>query len=98
MRLFHLFGSEELSRLGRAVGSLAPDAYVALNPADASAAGLKGGDAIRVTPDGMRGYQVPLRLLPELPAGVAAVPVGFTAFDGAGLPLWGTLTAEGPHA
>ncbi|HEY7837080.1 MAG TPA: NADH-quinone oxidoreductase subunit NuoG [Terriglobales bacterium] len=98
IRLYHLFGSEVLSGLGRAVGSLAPDAYVALNPADAERAGLKEGDAVRVEPDGRRGYQVPLRLLPELPVGVAGVPAGFTAFDGAGLPHWGTVTAEAPHA
>ena len=80
-----------LSRLGRAVGRLAPDAYVAMNPADAAGAGLEAGAAVVVELDGHGRYQVPLRLLPELPLGVAGVPAGFTAFDGAGLPAWGGI-------
>src|ERR1700722_17297548 len=33
--IFHIFGSEELSRVARAISQLVPRPYVALNPADA---------------------------------------------------------------
>ncbi|MGH9416242.1 MAG: molybdopterin-dependent oxidoreductase, partial [Terriglobales bacterium] len=91
-RQFHLFGSEELSREGRALASLAPAAYVALSPGDAAAHGWLAGQPLAIQL-GARFYQVPLRLLEGLPPGVAALPAGFAAFDGVELPAWCAITA-----
>ena len=90
VRLFHLFGSEELSQLGRAIAQLAPAPYVALNPSDAAQAGWPAGAQLTLEL-GTRPYLLPLRLLPGLAAGVAGVPAGVPAFDGAALPAWVNL-------
>src|SRR6185312_3347073 len=92
VRLFHLFGSEELSRQAEALAQLAPGAYVAVNAGAAAAAGWRAGQPMRLRM-GERELEVPLRLDGSLPAGVAGVPAGFSALDGAGLPQWCGLTA-----
>ncbi|MGH9481507.1 MAG: molybdopterin-dependent oxidoreductase, partial [Terriglobales bacterium] len=94
LRLHHLFGSEELSQLGEAIAELAPTAYVALSPAAAAEAGWTAGEMLEIQVNGSA-WQAPLRLVPELPAGAAAVPAGVAAFDGAALPAWCRLTAAG---
>ena len=47
--LFHLFGSEELSRHSPGIAELSPRAYVALNPADAALVGAEEGEPITVS-------------------------------------------------
>ncbi|TAN23103.1 MAG: NADH-quinone oxidoreductase subunit NuoG [Acidobacteria bacterium] len=87
LRSHHLFGSDELSRLGKAIAELSPAAYVGVSAEAATAAGWRDGQPMRIELDS-RAYQVPLRIVPGLAASLATVPAGFTAFDGAALPAW----------
>ncbi|MGH9488256.1 MAG: NADH-quinone oxidoreductase subunit NuoG [Terriglobales bacterium] len=87
VRQQHLFGSDELSRLGRAIAELSPAAYVGVSAAAATAAGWHQGQPMRLELD-RRAFQVPLRLIPGLADGLALLPAGFAAFDGAALPAW----------
>jgi NADH-quinone oxidoreductase subunit G len=76
--IYHVFGSEELSRHAPAVSQLAPEPYVALNPADASQFGQEAE---------CLGRRVPVKLAPDLPVGIAGVPAGIPPFLGFDLPL-----------
>ena len=75
--VYHIFGSEELSRLSPAVAQLAPEPYVALNPEDASAI---GPNAV------VFGHRVPVKPDPSLVRGVAGAPYGIPPFAGIELP------------
>jgi NADH-quinone oxidoreductase subunit G len=79
--LYHIFGSEELSRLAPALASLAPAAYLALNPEDARAI----GERAELELDGTRRV-LPVREAPDLPPGLAGVPAGFPETAGLALP------------
>jgi NADH-quinone oxidoreductase subunit G len=74
----HIFGSEELSRWAPGVAQLSPSPYVALNRDGASAF---GGEVECL------GHRVPVKLVPELPNGVAGVPAGVPPFIGFDFPL-----------
>src|SRR5579875_396372 len=74
---YHVFGSEELSRHAPGIRELSPQPYIALNAADAA---QFGGEAECL------GQRVPVKVAPELPAGVAAVPAGIPPFLGFDLP------------
>src|SRR6185437_4096432 len=88
--LHHVFGSDELSHAAPAVAELAPAPYVALNAQEANSLGVRDGDAIDVTLDGTV-RQLPLRIAPGLPAGVAGVPVGLAGMPAMTLPAWSRL-------
>ena len=81
--LFHIFGSEELSRSAPAIAQLAPHPYVALNPRDA----MKFGDEAELL-----GQRLPLTKVAELPQGVAGVPAGMPPFAGLELPMWSRIS------
>jgi NADH-quinone oxidoreductase subunit G len=81
--LFHIFGSEELSRSAPAVAKLFPDPYVALSPDDAS----KFGSEVSVM-----GRNLPVRVTPGLPKGVAGLPSGLPALEGLELPQWSEIS------
>jgi NADH-quinone oxidoreductase subunit G len=72
--LHHIFGSEELSRLAPAIAERSPQAYLALNVVEA--AKRKLSDEVVFTL-GMTNYRLPLRIMPELPDGVAGFSSGF---------------------
>ncbi|HEY7393144.1 MAG TPA: NADH-quinone oxidoreductase subunit NuoG [Bryobacteraceae bacterium] len=76
--IFHVFGSEELSCHAPGVAELAPQPYVALNPADAA----QFGQQVECL-----GQRVPVKLAPDLPVGTAGVPAGIPPFCGLDLPL-----------
>ena len=77
--LFHIFGSEELTRFAPAVAQLFPAPYVALNPEDAHEFGTEAE---------VFGRRLPLQAAAGLPRGVAGLPVGLTGFEGIELPAW----------
>lgn len=77
--LFHIFGSEELTRSAPAVAELFPDPYVALNPDDAAQFGAEVA---------LMGHRVPVRVTPGLPRGVAGLPSGVPPLEGLELPVW----------
>jgi NADH-quinone oxidoreductase subunit G len=73
-----IFGSEELSRHAPGIAELSPQPYVALNAQDAAAFG---------TEVECLGARLPVKVAPELPAGVAGVPAGVPPFAGLELPV-----------
>jgi NADH-quinone oxidoreductase subunit G len=72
--MHHIFGSEELSRLAPAIAERIPSPYLALNAAEAAKHALDGEIAFTL---GTTGYRLPLRIVPELPDGVAGFSAGF---------------------
>ena len=81
--LFHIFGSEELSRFAPAVAQLFPAPYVALNPEDAREFGAEAE---------VFGRHLPLKAVATLPRGVAGLPVGLTDLEGIELPAWSRIS------
>jgi NADH-quinone oxidoreductase subunit G len=80
--LAHIFGSEELSRLAPAVSELSPQPYIALNRSDAS----RFGEQVE-----WMGQRLPVKVIPELPDGIAGVPAGVPPFAGLELPARATF-------
>jgi len=81
--LFHIFGSEELTRLAPAVAQLFPEPYVALNPEDAQEFGAEAE---------LFGRHLPVKAVASLPRGVAGLPVGLTGLEGIELPAWSRIS------
>jgi len=80
--LFHIYGSEELSREAPAVAELGPQPYVALNPEDAA----QFGDEVE-----LMGQRFRVSRIAELPRGVAGIPAGVPPFAGLELPAWSKI-------
>jgi NADH-quinone oxidoreductase subunit G len=81
--LYHIFGSEELSRTAPGIAHLAPEPYVALNPEDA--AGL--GERVELF-----GARFPVTISAGMPRGLAGVPAGVPPFEGIELPVWSRIS------
>lgn len=84
--LYHIFGSDPLSMASPATASLAPEPYVALNREDAARLGVGEGQ-----PVSLAAYRLPVRIVPELPRGVAGVPFGLTPISSTA-PAWSAIT------
>ena len=82
--LYHIFGSEELSRSAPAIAELSPEPYVALNPEDASSFGKEVE---------LFGQRLPVKIATDLPKGLAGVPAGVAPFAGLDLPVWSRISA-----
>lgn len=82
----HIFGSEELSLRAPAVAELAPAPYLAVNAADAASlhVGEPGGE-VEIDLGGTK-HRLPLKIVPELPPGIAGIPANLTSARGAELP------------
>ncbi|HEU5401562.1 MAG TPA: NADH-quinone oxidoreductase subunit NuoG, partial [Terriglobales bacterium] len=84
----HIFGSEELSRHAPAIATLAFTPYLALNATDASELGANDETSqIEIELGGAK-HRLPVKILPDLPAGVAGVPNGLPAAFGEVFPAW----------
>lgn len=81
--LFHIFGTEELSRSAPAVAQLVSLPYVALNPDDASAFGAEVE---------LMGIRLPVKIVAGLPKGVAGLPSGLSPLAGLDLPIWSGIS------
>ncbi len=92
--LFHIFGSEELSRHAQSIAQLLPHPYLALNPVEASSIGVKGGEQIKVIIEDSQ-FEVEVMLRPDLPRGLAGLPVGVPPFEGIQLPIFCKLVSVG---
>jgi NADH-quinone oxidoreductase subunit G len=88
--LYHIFGSEELSAHSPAVSQLAPLPYVAMNEQDATKLKLRPEQRVMVTIDGSS-YDLTLKLHADLPAGVAALPVGIRPLQAINFPCWASI-------
>ncbi|MEO8592345.1 MAG: NADH-quinone oxidoreductase subunit NuoG [Candidatus Solibacter sp.] len=81
--LYHIFGSEELSRSAQAVAELSPEPYVALNPEEAARLGKEVE---------LFGHRLPVRIAADLPPGQVGVPAGVPPFAGLDLPTWSRIS------
>ncbi|HEY5213469.1 MAG TPA: NADH-quinone oxidoreductase subunit NuoG [Acidobacteriaceae bacterium] len=87
----HIFGSEELSLQSPPVAELAPTPYLALSAVDASALHMEGGTGeVEIELGGVK-QRLPLKVLPDLPAGIAGIPAGLTTARGEELPAWSRI-------
>ena len=77
--LHHIFSSEELSRYAPSVAELSMSACLALNHEDGTAI---GPEAL------LLGNRLPVRIMPQLPKGVAGILAGVPPFEGIELPAW----------
>jgi NADH-quinone oxidoreductase subunit G len=92
MPLYHTFGSEELSIHSPGVKQLSPSPYLAMNDGDATRLKLRSKELVAVTIRG-RSYQLPLRIRPDLPGGVAGIPAGVEPLQGIRLPAWSLIAS-----
>jgi NADH-quinone oxidoreductase subunit G len=92
--IFHIFGSEELSRRAQGIAQLLPRPYIALNQMAASLLGVKAGEHINVAVDGTQ-FELEVTLRTDLPRGVAGFPVGLSSLDGVVLPAFCKLAPTG---
>jgi NADH-quinone oxidoreductase subunit G len=88
--LYHIFGSEELSLLSPAIQEQAPTLYIALNANDAARLGVNDGEQVKLDLMGST-YSLPLKGRPEIPEGVAGLPVGMRELQFVDLPAWARL-------
>jgi NADH-quinone oxidoreductase subunit G len=79
--IHHIFGSEELSLLASGIAQQAPEPYIGLNDRDMAQLGLQAGGVVRFIRHDAT-YQLPVRLMPGLPHGIAGLPVGLPATQG----------------
>ncbi len=84
----HIFGSEELSAHASSIAELVTEPYLALNPADAAGFLAEGKPTVVEVAFGGLKQRVPLKVLAELPSGLAGIPAGLTALCGEELPAW----------
>jgi NADH-quinone oxidoreductase subunit G len=87
---FHIFGSEELSMAAPSVAELAPPPYLAVNPEDAAGLVLGKDGLVDVALSGAS-YYLPVKVAPEVPSGLAVVPVGLPGVSWDGQPVWRKL-------
>ncbi|MDQ5985116.1 MAG: NADH-quinone oxidoreductase subunit G [Syntrophus sp. SKADARSKE-3] len=91
--LYHVFGSEELSALAPGIAQLSPEPYLALHPDDAGTRNMQDSQVLRIVLNG-QDMDLPIRLDPSLPFGVAGMPAGLAGLSGIILPEWGTLLTD----
>ena len=92
--IFHIFGSEELSRHAQGIAQLLPRPYVALNPIEAALLGVKAREQIKVIADGAQ-FELEVMLRADLPRGVAGLPAGLPPLDSVLLPAFCKLSPIG---
>jgi NADH-quinone oxidoreductase subunit G len=92
--IFHIFGSEELSRHAQGIAQLMLRPYLALNPTDASLLGAKSGEQIKVSVDGLQ-FELEVMLRADLPRGSAGLPAGFPPLEGVMMPAFCKLALTG---
>ncbi len=94
--LHHIFGSEMLSALSPGIAELVPGPYVALHPADAAGCHAKPGEPVRLELKSAA-LELPVKIVPSLPQGLAGVPAGLPGMDRIELPDWCGVKAAPPQ-
>jgi NADH-quinone oxidoreductase subunit G len=88
--IFHIFGSEELSRHAQGISQLVARPYVAFHPVEASRHGLKAGEQVKVVVEGTK-LELAVVLRADMPRGVAGLSGGVSSIEGITLPGVGKL-------
>jgi NADH-quinone oxidoreductase subunit G len=70
--LYHIFGSEELSRRAPGIAELSPSPYFALHPDDALGVGVSNGDFLAAA-----GVKLPVKIEPSLARGLLGYAAGY---------------------
>jgi len=83
--MYYIFGSDELSLSAPGIAELATRPHVAVN-----AGVLAEGEDVEVYCAGAT-FRLPVRIRPDLPRGVAGLPVGVRPITGLDLPAWGRI-------
>jgi NADH-quinone oxidoreductase subunit G len=83
--IHHIFGSDELSLAAPGIAELAAKPHLAVN-----ADGFTDGMEVDLTCAGGT-FRLPVRIRPELPAGVAGLSAGVPPLAGVRLPAWGKI-------
>jgi NADH-quinone oxidoreductase subunit G len=86
-----IFGSDELSVLAAGIAELTPRPYLTLNPEDAERLEAQDGNERDVVLGGQH-HQVTIKVLPEMPLGVAGLPAHLPGLRGIALPEWSRLS------
>jgi len=84
---YSIFGSEELSMLSPGIAELATKPHILVNPEDAGKLALDADGLVEVAFSRVS-YQLPVKLAPAVPAGLAVVPMGLPGIRWNGLPVW----------
>ncbi len=85
--VYHIFGSEELSVYSPGVKQLSPHAYVAVNGQGGERLRVHSGDLVEFTVAGTA-YRLPVKIRPDLPEGLAGIPVGVDDLRGIPFSTW----------
>ncbi len=88
--LHHIYGSEELSVRGAAVGQRAPKPYVMINAADAAELKLTEGQELDFEIEG-QSYRLPVIPSNTISKGLAGLPYGLPGLPFVELPAWSIL-------
>jgi NADH-quinone oxidoreductase subunit G len=91
--LYHIFGTDLLSRMAPAILERSSAPYLALGSKLAQELGVEESQKVRIDLDAYS-LELPVRLLDSLPAGTIGLPVGLAAIPAA-LPAWGKLDVKG---
>ena len=84
----HIFGSEEISCHAPAIAKLVFEPYLALNAGDADSLGVEDhAGEVEIELGGAK-CRLPVKIVPDLPAGVAGIPDGLSAAFGEMFPAW----------
>src|SRR5271166_2706146 len=83
--MYHIFGSDELSRSAPGIAQLVTKPHVSLNAGD-----LTEGEEVEVSCS-TGTFRLPVRLQPDLPQGVACLSAGIAPLSGVTMPAWGKI-------
>ena len=72
-----------------------PAPYLGLGEEEVRSLGAAEGRIVTLQLAGAA-HRLPVRLVPELPRGLALLPIGLPGLDWAELPAWGRVLPEGP--
>jgi NADH-quinone oxidoreductase subunit G len=92
-----IFGSEEMSMHSPGIAAYAPQPFVGLNIAGTAALDLNEGELVRLESDDHH-LLLPIKVMPTLAPGVAALPVGLPGLEGVFPPFYAQLEAAGAGA
>ena len=88
--LYHIFGSEELSRQAPAIAERSAGPYVTLSSGDAARMQVADGSQVELKL-GELAVRLSVSISAEIPAGVAGLPYGLPELQGIQFPIWGRI-------
>lgn len=89
--IYHIFGSEELSRHAHGISQLVPHPYVALHSDDVSGLGIQAGEKLNVTVADSS-FELEVIVRDDLPHGAAGLPAGLLPVEAMASPAFARLT------